>query len=437
MFPALAPSRPARRTPVAARLAAAGLAIATVAAPASVAGAPAPAPSPASTTSAEGLEDVLFVGNNWEGSVDVVEDDGGLQKIGRLNAVPDYDKRLAAIALNPVHWPVFLYIRHTAGEGHDQLVDDVYSANDGKSVVISRPSFADVVSIDVETNEINWRFPMTGFRSDHMALSPDGKRVAVSDSSANRVHVLDVATGEEVGTVRTGDRPHENVFSPDGKHLWTMSIGKVENDHDDPDQQRDDVLKGKRYVTVTDAETFEPVRTIDMRDRLDAAGQEGLSDAVRPVAFTPEFDKAYFQVSYFNGFLEYDVQADRITRVRELPKNPDTPADRGEWVNDSRHHGITMKPDGSRLCVAGTMDDYTTVVDRETLEQGPLVTTDKPYWATVSNDGERCIVSESGADALTAIDFETGEKSASIPVGDHPQRVRQGVVPEGWAGPQG
>ena len=35
-----------------------------------------------------------------------------------------------------------------------------------------RPSFADVVAIDIASGEIEWRFEVEGLRSDHMALSP-------------------------------------------------------------------------------------------------------------------------------------------------------------------------------------------------------------------------------------------------------------------------
>ncbi|MEQ0560042.1 YncE family protein [Amycolatopsis sp. NEAU-NG30] len=380
------------------------------------------------------LREVMFVGNNWEGTADVIESRGSFTRIGRVNIIPDKDQRLAEIYLNPVKLAFFLGIRNGPGEGHDQFVDDMYTTPDGGSVVASRPSFADVVSISLATGRINWRFPVSGFRSDHMAVSPDGRRVAVSASTANTVHVLDIVTGQQVGSFATGDKPHENVFTDGGRYLWNMSIGEVNTDLDDPGW---DFTKGDRHITVVDATTFRQVKVIDMRDRLDAFGRKDLSDAVRPVAFTPDESKLYFQVSFFNGFLEYDVAADRITRVKELPKNPATSDDRKTFVNDSRHHGMSMNPAGDKLCIAGTMDDYATVVDRATLQQGPLVPAVKPYWATVSGDGSACVISEAGADRVTAIDFATGQKRVSVPVGDHPQRVRIGHVPEGWTGPAG
>lgn len=93
----------------------------------------------------------------------------------------------------------------------------MYSTPDGQSVVASRPSFADVVSINIKTGKINWRTPVEGFRADHMAVSPDGQRVAVSASSGNVVHVLDIYTGKELGRFATGDKPHENTYFDNGK----------------------------------------------------------------------------------------------------------------------------------------------------------------------------------------------------------------------------
>ncbi|GAA2725828.1 YncE family protein [Actinocorallia aurantiaca] len=391
-------------------------------------------PAVAAPLSAPALQDVMFVGNNWEGTADVIKSSGDFAKIGRINVIPDKEERLREIYLNPLKLIFFLGIRETVGEGHDQYVDDMYSTPDGGALVASRPSFADVVSIDVATGQVKWRFPVSGFRADHMAVSPDGTRVAVSASTSNTVHVLDINTGAQVGSFKTGDKPHENVYTDGGRYLWNMSIGEVNNDSDEPWQ---DFLKGDRKITVVDTTTFKVVRTIDMRQRLDAFGRKDLSDSVRPVAFTPDESKLYFQVSFFNGFLEYDVATDKILRVKTLPKNPNTSDDRKTYVNDSRHHGMSMSPDGTKLCIAGTMDDYATVVDRVSLTEGPLVPAAKPYWATVSGDGKACVISESNADQVTAISFATGQKIVSVPVGDHPQRVRVARVPAGWTSPSG
>ncbi|MFJ8721535.1 YncE family protein [Streptomyces sp. NPDC004166] len=381
---------------------------------------------------AAALREVMFVGNNWDGTADVIESTGDFARLGRVDVIPDKAQRMAEINADPIKWIYFMAIRNSVGEGHDQFVDDMYSTPDGRSMVVSRPSFADVVSIDLTTGRINWRHPVAGYRADHMAVSPDGTRVAVSASTAGKVQVLDIVTGRGLGEFTTGDKPHENIFTKDGKYIWNMAIGEVNTALDDPVW---DWTKGDRHITVVDATTFKQVKTIDMRGRLDAIGLKDFSDAVRPAVFSPDESTLYFQVSFFNGFLEYDPAADRITRVKTLPKNPATSPDRTTWVNDSRHHGISMNPSGTKLCVAGTMDDYATVVDRTTLQEGPLVSASKPYWATVSGDGRDCIVSESGADRVTAIDFATGEKVASVQVGDHPQRVRLAHVPDGWTGP--
>ncbi|MER7625305.1 YncE family protein [Streptomyces sp. NPDC126503] len=377
------------------------------------------------------LREVMFVGNNWDGTADVIAARGDFHRIGRVNVIPDKEERLREIYLNPVKLAFFLGVRNGPGEGHDQFVDDMYATPDGGSMVVSRPSFADVVSLDLRTGRVNWRFPVAGHRSDHMAVSPDGTRVAVSASTANTVHVLDIGTGRQVGSFATGDKPHENVFTSDGL-LWNMSIGEVTTALDAPWL---DWTKGDRRITVVDARTFETVRVVDMRARLDAFGRSDLSDAVRPVAFTPDEQKLYFQVSFLGGFLEYDLATDRITRLKNLPGGPATDPDRTTWVNDSRHHGLSISPDGSKLCVAGTMDDYATVVDRATLQEGPLVPAAKPYWATVSGDGRSCVISESGSDRVSAIDFATGRRVASVEVGDHPQRVRLARVPADWTGP--
>jgi YVTN family beta-propeller protein len=106
-------------------------------------------------------------------------------------------------------------------------------------------------------------------------------------------------------------------------------------------------------------------------------------------------------------------------RTTELPE---------QYVLDSAHHGLAMNASGTTLCAAGTMDGYAAIVDRETEEFELVDIGEKPYWATNGPTGEQCWVSVSGEDAVVVIDYATAEPVATIAVGDHPQRVREGVV---------
>jgi hypothetical protein len=375
-----------------------------------------------------GGEDVrraVFVGNNWAGTADIL-DPRTFERLGRIDVVPDKDERIQEIATNPYRFAYFLAIRALIGEGHDQYVDDMYSSNDGRMLIVSRPSFADVVAIDLRSKHIVWRFQVDGVRSDHMAISPDGRRVVVSASTGNVVHVLRVADGVEVGRFPSGGSPHENIFIDGGKRILHASIGMVYSPLDDPAL---DPTKQERVLQVVDARTMEIVRTYHLRKALDDRGMTRTSTAVRPMTLSPDDRTFYFQLSFLHGFVEMDRASGEITRVRRLPNLvPDMP--REQYLLDSAHHGIAMNPAGTKLCVAGTMSDYATVVDARSFHRGPLLKKKdgKPYWVTQSWDGRYCYISWSGTDEVAKISYRTGRIVQTVPVGDHPQRVRNGWV---------
>ncbi len=142
--------------------------------------------------------------------------------------MPDRAERLEEI--RQASWKrrlLYRLIRWRVGEGHDQLVDDLFPSKDGRYLYVSRPSFADAVAIDVNSGEILWRTPVAGARADHAAISPDGKILLVSASTARKVQAIDTATGQIVGEFPTGDQPHESNYSPDGTRIYHASIGKV------------------------------------------------------------------------------------------------------------------------------------------------------------------------------------------------------------------
>ena len=371
---------------------------------------------------------VMFVGNNWEGTADII-DARTYRRLARIDTIPDREERVREIFTNPVRTGFFLAIRQAVGEGNDQFTDDMFTSHDGRFVYVSRPSFADVVGIDLATRKIVWRFPMEGQRSDHMAISPDGTRLLVSDSTGNKVHELDTMTGRRTGQFPSGDSPHENNYTRDGHRIFHASIGRVYTPTDRPELgPARDSSKGARWFQIVDNDGLRIVKRWDMGAKLREAGYPDMESAVRPMALDPEEKRVYVQISFHHGFVEFDVPSERVLRVATLPISEEAQKiQREDYLLDSAHHGLAMNAEGTKLCVAGTMSDYAAIVSRTTFGYRLFDIGRKPYWSTNGLDGT-CWLSSSGDDRVVILDYRTEREIARVPVGDHPQRVRLGAV---------
>jgi hypothetical protein len=424
---------------------------------------------------ASGLRDVMWVGNNWAGTASIV-DARKLMVLKRgVDLIPDKAQELADIHADPEKLAFYLLIQQGPGEGHDQYVDDMFGTRDGRYLAVSRPSFADVVWIDVakaiagRTDIIVREQPMDGHRTDHMGLSPDGRRLLVSDSTERQViefSMVDetsdgkvVKMGDRLRTFESGETPHESNYTKDGGRIFHASIGKVYTPGDSTSVgpvkigPLHDALKGDRWFQIVRNSDFEVTQRWDMGKELAEAGYPDMSSAVRPMALAPDERFVYFQVSYFHGLVEFDTQAKdldgavtytaggipeprtgAVRRVVNLPNRvPTMPLE--QYVNDSAHHGLSMDQSGTTLCAAGTMDDYAALVDRRTMAYKIFDTAStghsygKPYWTT-EGIGDTCWISLSEADSVAVLSFEKKEELAYLPVGDHPQRIRHGFVSE-------
>jgi len=258
------------------------------------------------------------------------------------------------------------------------------------------------------------------------------------------VHELDIASGRKLREFPSGDIPHENNYTRDGERIFHASIGRVYTPVD-----RNEL--GVAYDTAKGERVFQIVRNSDMSiesrgdmgAELAEAGYPGMESAVRPMAVAPDERFVYLQVSFFHGFVEFDTQAPDIDgtttydgepavgavrRVVELPDRTDG-LPREQYVLDSAHHGLAMNAAGTTLCAAGTMDGYAAIVDRQTEDYRLVDVGEKPYWSTNGPGGDECWVSVSGEDEVVVIDYDSARPVATVPVGDHLQRVARVASP--------
>lgn len=429
---------------------------------------------------ARGKRTVMIVGNNWEGTATII-DARTRKSLATIDVIPDIREELRAIYTRPDRLLLYLAIQQVVAEGHDQYVDDLFTTKNGRYLAVSRPSLADVVWIDLRRamkgrkDSIVAEAQMDGFRTDHMGVSPDRRRLVVSDSTERQViefSMVDetlpdgtkVALGDRIRSFPSGETPHENNYLKDGRRILHASIGRVYTPADYPDLGPIDAsfvhdsVKADRWMQVVRTKDFEVLKRWDMGKELAEAGHHGMSSAVRPVAITPDEKVIYLQVSFFHGLVEFDLTKKdptgggdytvggmkepargAVTRIIDLPIADSVKRmTREQYVLDSAHHGLAISGNGKKLCVAGTMSDYAAIVDRKsftpTVHDGAARFLEgrrysKPYWAT-EGPGNTCWLSMSGSDLVTVIDFATEQVVAEIAVGDHPQRVREGRIRE-------
>jgi YVTN family beta-propeller protein len=321
---------------------------------------------PSSMLLAQPADQTLFVENTNSGDISVVD-----------------NARLAVVGTIPV----------------GLSPDDIVASPDESTLYVSRivrsasgrPSGkGEVVAIDRAARQILWRAPLDGV-PNHLAVSPDGKRVYVTLVSTHYVDVVDPTRHVVVDSVDVGVGPHDILVTPDGRRVY---VG---------------LILGNK-VTIFDATTHAIIRQISFE-----AG-------VRPIALTADQSRLFVQLSYFHGFLVVDPATGQTIRRVRLPLAP------GQKLPDSMpvtaDHGLRITADGRYLIANGSMANLVALYTLPDLSlAGTVPVGTDPNWDTLSPDGTRVYVSNRGSDDVSVIDLAAKREIARIKVGRYPERM--------------
>lgn len=353
-----------------------------------------------------GARQVIIVGNLRDGTVTFV-DERALKVLGTFDVTPD-----GKTPQDPAQAAVYPLLVQTKGVNY---VQGLALSPDGRTLYVSRGYLGDVAAFDVASRRLLWRLQVSGLRADHLALSPDGRRLFVSALTANEVQVIDTVKHSFLGSFPTGDWAHVLEFTPDGKSIVNGSLGN---------QLLPSGAPTNFWLTFADPRTLAVQRVLKFN-----AG-------VRPFMFSPDGSLAYVQFSYFNGFKVIDSMTGEVLHTVNLPvKGPAVGEPPSQYPNQAAHHGIALSGDHRTICDAATVSNYVALVARASLRTRAIIPVgDQPADAETSSDGQLCLVTNrgtgAGGETLSVISYRLGREVARLPMGQGPQELLTGPIPD-------
>ncbi len=359
--------------------------------------------------------DVLVVASSYSGTVDLI-DARSFRRLGApLNIVPDgktpRDPKQAGL------YPALIKSR-----GEVNYAQEVALSPNGATLYVSRGYLGDIAAFSLRRRKLLWRLQMPSLRADHLAVSPDGRRIFVTSLPGTRVYAVDARRHRIVGSYQAGDFPHVLEFSPDGRYIYSGSLGNQLAPYGQDD--------GVHQITVADPRTLKVVRTYRF------------SAGVRPFAFTPNGKNLVLQLSFFNGFFEMNLRTGKTLRTVALPlRGPAVSLAPQNYPNNAAHHGIAIDRH-NKVCDVGTISNYVALASLTATASTKIIPVPQgPGEALTSLDGRYCFVTSRGptaltrrrvtigaGDSLSIISYAKEKEIKRVRVGKHPQAETTGRI---------
>lgn len=276
--------------------------------------------------------------------------------------------------------------------------------------------------------------------NNSLAVSPDNKIAAASNSESGRVVVINLHNGRKIKELKGYTNPRNILFAPDGKSFTiTDSTLGVLDRISVPGYQ---VVKrlplgagvfgtaqtkdGKRLYANNEAAST--VTAVDLAENRPVDVITGFSEPRQGVKLAPAEDRLY--VTNFTGSKIIIVNTKDIRDPKasfpNVPKDPNAPEPAPkdpkdplaiEGFKDVR--GVSISADGKWLYAANSGDDSVSIVNvegtnRNEVHRVKLEKGDAPYGAALSPDGKTLFSGNKGSNTLTVINPGTGEKLGTV-----------------------
>jgi DNA-binding beta-propeller fold protein YncE len=351
---------------------------------------------------------VAFVANAEGGTVTIL-DTRSYRILRTVDVVPD--GRLPSIAAGDPPQAAANSATITR-LGGTNLAQDQDLSPDGRTLYVSRGHRGDVAAFDLATGALRWKVAIPGLRADHMTIDRDGSRLYVSAMTANVVVTIDTATHAIVGSAPTGQWPHDNHLSGDGRRLYNSSIGTIVV----PRAARRAMSPPPYQLTVIDPRTMR-VRRAFRFDR-----------GIRPTAFTADGRTMYAQRSLESSVMKVRLRDGKVQKIARLPVARGVTRD--DYDFEAPHHGLALSRSGRTLCAAGRISDYAALIRTTTLRPRAIVPVgDAPGWAATSTDGRTCLLANNRDGTVSVVSYARAREIARVRVGRGPKHIQAGRVP--------
>lgn len=222
------------------------------------------------------------------------------------------------------------------------------------------------------------------------ALAQPTGTLLVLNKADDTAQFIAQPSGETVATLDTGDGPHEAAASPDGR--WAVAANYED--------------RTANTLTVYDARTMQPVRTIDLGESRAPHGLAFVGDSTH-LAVTCEGSEQLLLVDVEAGTVEARIATEA----------------RGS-------HMVAVTPDGARAFVANIPDGTVSAIDlTERKLLGVIPTGPGAEGIDITPDGREVWVTNRAADSVSVIDAETLDVIETVMCAGFPIRCK--ATPDG------